>query len=87
MRRNTRCSEKDQSPGLLPASDPSGVIYAQLGHQREARSAVEELLGHCPGYNIETHSEESRRNNIPEHRIRRSVAALRKAGLPEEFVQ
>jgi tetratricopeptide (TPR) repeat protein len=58
-------------------------IYAELGRQREARSAVEELLRLYPGITSKALIEELRKFNRPDDVINRWVAALRKAGLPE----
>ena len=58
-------------------------IYAELGRDSEARSAIEDLLSLYPGFTTETLSEEWRKWNRPDDVIRHWVAALRKAGLPE----
>lgn len=58
-------------------------IYAELGRQNEARSALRELLSLYPGFTVETFIEEARKWNYGEENTRRWVAALRKAGLPE----
>jgi adenylate cyclase len=58
-------------------------IYAELGRDSEARSAVEELLRIYPGFNSEKQIEEHRKWNYSDDLIRRWVAALRQAGLPE----
>ena len=59
------------------------VIYTELGREREASSALEELLRLRPDFSIEEYIEEDRKWNRPEEQIRRWLAALRKAGLPE----
>ena len=59
------------------------AIYAQLGRQSEAQSTLEKLLRLYPGFTIETLTEEGRKYNLSDDRIRLWVAALRKAGLPE----
>jgi tetratricopeptide (TPR) repeat protein len=59
------------------------AIYAELGRDREARSALEELLRVYPDFNVERYTDEARKWNYPDDSIRRWVAALRKAGLPE----
>jgi len=59
------------------------VIYAELGRQREASSALEELLRLYPGFNAEKWTDEARKWNFPDDNTRRWVSALRKAGLPE----
>jgi TolB-like protein len=62
-------------------------IYAELGRESEARSAVEELLRLYPGFNTEKLIGEARKSNVSDDRIGRWVAALRKAGLPEESIE
>jgi adenylate cyclase len=69
--------------GFAPAQMIVPAIYAELGRQSEARSAVEELLTLYPRSNTETVVAELRKFNYPEDSIRLWVAALRKAGLPE----
>jgi adenylate cyclase len=59
------------------------AICAELGRDREARSALENLLGLSPEFTIETLIEEWRKWNATDDSIRRWVTALRKAGLPE----
>jgi adenylate cyclase len=59
------------------------AIYAELGRDSEARSAVEELLRIYPDFNSEKQIEEHRKWNYSDDSIRRWVAALRKAGLTE----
>jgi hypothetical protein len=59
------------------------VDYGELGRQREARAALEELLRQSPGFHVEKLIRERRKWNVSEDRIRHWVAALRKAGLPE----
>ena len=58
-------------------------IYAELGRQGEARSALEELLRLYPSFTAETLIEELRKYNFFDDHIQHWVAALRKAGLPE----
>jgi len=58
-------------------------IYAELGRQSEARSALEELLRLYPGFTTGTLIEELGKWNYSDDRIHRWAAALRKAGLPE----
>jgi adenylate cyclase len=60
------------------------AINAELGHERAAQSAVQELLRISPGFNLRKLIEERRKWNATDESIRRWVAALRKAGLPEE---
>ena len=59
------------------------VIYAELDREIEARSHLGELLRLRPDFTIEVWTSEARKWNVPDHRIRRAAAALRKAGLPE----
>ena len=59
------------------------AIYAELGRQSDARSALEELLRLYPGFAIDKLIEEARKWNATDDYIRNMVAALRKAGLPE----
>jgi hypothetical protein len=58
------------------------AVYGELGRQSEARSALEELLRLYPGFTTEKLIEELQKWNYGDDRIRRWVAALRKAGLP-----
>jgi len=58
------------------------AIYGELGRQREARSALEELHRLYPGFTTETLSEEFQKWNLRDDRLRLWVAALHKAGLP-----
>jgi adenylate cyclase len=76
-------ARKVDMPGYFPVQVRLAGIYAELGHEREARSAIEELLRLRPGFSTEELIEFSRKWNRPEDSIRRTVAALRKAGLPE----
>ena len=57
---------------LLDLRSYLAAIYAELGRQSEARSAVEELLRLYPGSNTETLIEELRKYNYPEDSIRRN---------------
>jgi len=70
-------------PGFLWLPIYLAAIYAELSHQSEARSAVEELLRLHPNFTTESLTEEVRKWNFPDDSIRRWVAALRKAGLPD----
>jgi tetratricopeptide (TPR) repeat protein len=70
-------------PGFYVAHMFLAAIYAELGRQSEAHSAMEELLKLRPGLTSEAFIEEERRWNIPDHWLRRMAEALRKAGLPE----
>jgi hypothetical protein len=71
-------------PGYFWPQIHLAAIYAELGRQSEARSALEKLLGLYPGFSIEKYIEEERKWNTSDGMIRRRVTALRKAGLPEE---
>jgi cytochrome c-type biogenesis protein CcmH/NrfG len=70
-------------PGFFLTQVFLAAIYAEMGREREARAALEELLRLRPGYTIRQNVEEGRKINVPESRRRLFVAALRKAGLPE----
>jgi TolB-like protein/tetratricopeptide (TPR) repeat protein len=76
-------ARKIDMPGFFWSQIYLAAIYAELGRQSEARSAVEELLRLYPGFNVEGFIEEARKWNFRDDSIRRWVAALRKAGLPE----
>ena len=69
-------------PGYFWPQIYLAAIYAELGRQSEARSALEELLRLYPGFTTEKLIEELQKWNYGDDRIRRWVAALRKAGLP-----
>ena len=60
------------------------AIYAQLGRQDEARTAVEELLSLSPEFCLQTLPEELEKYNASDDGIEHWVDALRKAGVPEE---
>ena len=70
-------------PGAAAPQMYLAAIYAELGRQSEARSAMEELLRIWRGATADKYVEELRKWNYPEDSIRRWVAALRKAGLPD----
>jgi adenylate cyclase len=70
-------------PGVPWSLAYLAAIYAELGRRDEAQSAVEELLRLDPGATTEKAIETARGVNAPDDRIRRWVAALRKAGLPD----
>jgi hypothetical protein len=59
------------------------VIYAELGRQSDASSALGGLLELRPDFTIEKYIEEERKWNRPEAAIVRWASALREAGLPE----
>jgi TolB-like protein/tetratricopeptide (TPR) repeat protein len=59
------------------------AINAQLGRQEEAQTSVQELLRVSPGFNVRKLIEDRQKWNATDDSIRRWVAALRKAGLPE----
>ena len=58
------------------------AIYAELGRQSEARSALEQLLRLYPGFTTEKLIEEMQKWNFRDDTMDPWVAALRKAGLP-----
>jgi adenylate cyclase len=59
------------------------AIYAELGRQSEAQSALEELDRLYPDFTTTTLTEEWRKWNLSDECISQWVTALRKAGLPE----
>jgi adenylate cyclase len=59
------------------------AINAELGRHNEASSALAELLRVKPDFSVEAFIEDERNWNMPDERINRLVAALRKAGLPD----
>jgi len=75
-------ARKINNPGSFWPQIYLAAIYGELGRQSEARAALEELLRLYPGFTTETLIEELQKSNSPDDRIRRWVAALRKAGLP-----
>ena len=76
-------ARKLDMPGYFWRQAYLAVIYAELGRQSEARSALKELLRLYPGFTIDKYVEEARKWNFRDERIRQWVAALRKAGLPD----
>ena len=76
-------ARKIDIPGYFRAQALLAAIYAEAGHPNDARSALEELLKLYPGFTTGKLAEEWRKFNVSDDRIRRWVAALRKAGLPE----
>jgi adenylate cyclase len=75
-------ARKIATPGAFWPEVHLAAIYGELGRQREARSALEELHRLYPGFTTETLGEEFQKWNLSEERLRLWVAALRKAGLP-----
>jgi tetratricopeptide (TPR) repeat protein len=75
-------ARKINIPGYFWPQIYLAAIYGELGRQSEARSALKELLRLYPGFTTEKLIEELQKNNSPDDTIRRSVAALHKAGLP-----
>jgi tetratricopeptide (TPR) repeat protein len=75
-------ARKINIPGYFMPQIYLAAIYGELGRQSEARSALKELLRLYPGFTTEKLIEELQKNNSPDDMIRRSVAALHKAGLP-----
>jgi tetratricopeptide (TPR) repeat protein len=76
-------ARKIDIPGYFWPQIHLAAIYAELGRDGEARSALEELLRVYPGFTVEKYIEEARKWNVPDETIRRWFAALRKAGLPD----
>ena len=74
---------KIDMPGYVPAQVHLAAIYAELGRQAEAGSAIEELLKLYPGFTTAKYIEGARKWNRTDEAIHLWVAALRKAGLPE----
>ncbi len=75
-------ARKINIPGYFWPQIYLAAIYGELGRQNEARFALEELLRLYPGFTTEKLIEEMQKGNAGDDRIRRWVAALRKAGLP-----
>jgi adenylate cyclase len=59
------------------------AIYAELGRESDAHSARDEVLRLYPDFTVEEYVSEMLNWNFRDELIRRVVAALRKAGLPE----
>jgi adenylate cyclase len=76
-------AKKVNVPGIPNTPLYLAAIYAELGRDSEAGSALEELHRLYRGFTIGKLIEERRKWNEPDDMIRRWVAALRKAGLPE----
>jgi TolB-like protein len=76
-------ARKIEIPGYFWPQIYLVAIYSELGRQREASSALEELLRLYPGFSIEKFIEERRKDNGTDASTRKWVEALRKAGLPE----
>jgi tetratricopeptide (TPR) repeat protein len=76
-------AEQISIPGFFVPQLFLAAIYAELGRESDARSAVEEALRLRPDYTIEKQIERMRRMNFSNDKMRLWVAALRKAGLPE----
>jgi adenylate cyclase len=76
-------ARKIDMPGYFRAQVVLTAIYAELDRQKEACSALEELLELYPGFTTGKLVEEWRKWNAPDGKTRQYVAALRKAGLPE----
>jgi adenylate cyclase len=74
---------KVDTPGFYYAYLLLAAIYAEVGRQSEARSALEELLRLWPSFTSEAFIEHWHKWNMVEDTIPKWVAALRKAGLPE----
>jgi tetratricopeptide (TPR) repeat protein len=78
-----KAARKAAVPGVFQTQIYLAAIYAELGRQGEAQSALEELLRLYPGFTTEKLIEERQKWNESEDMLNRWVAALRKAGLPE----
>jgi cytochrome c-type biogenesis protein CcmH/NrfG len=76
-------ARKVEMPGNIRPRILLAGTYAELGRESEAASALGELRRVFPEATIENVIEELRKWNLADHRIRRLVAALRKAGMPE----
>ena len=76
-------ARKVNIPGFFWTPINLAAFYAELGRDREAQASLEELLRLYPGFTVEKYREEVRKWNFSDDRVRRWVAALRKAGLPE----
>jgi adenylate cyclase len=76
-------ARKVDVPGHYYTPAVLAAIYAELGRQREAHSAVEELRKLWPGLTVGKWIEHQRKWNRTDHWSSNFVAALRKAGLPE----
>ena len=77
-------ARKIDFPGFFVPQSYLAAIYAELGRQSEARSAVEELLRLCPGFNTEKHIERVRKMNFSTTEFRplgRSIAQGRATGV------
>lgn len=70
------------APGFYYTQLWLAAIYAELGRESEAQSALEELLRLWPGFTTETLIEHWHRWNMVDDTIPKWVAALRKTGLP-----
>ncbi len=71
-------------PSSSGSVEPSLRSLAQDARLDDARPAVEELLSLCPGFTLQTATEELRKWNFPAEVIERYMEGLRKAGVPEE---
>jgi TolB-like protein len=76
-------ARKIDIPGYFYPHVYLAAIYAEMGRQSDAQSALEKLLGVYPDFTIEKLVQDRRKYNASEDSIRRWAAALRKAGLPE----
>jgi tetratricopeptide (TPR) repeat protein len=76
-------ARKIDTPGVFWTPAYLAAIYAELGREQEARSALEDLLKLYPGFTTGKLTEECRKQSHPDASIRHWVSALRKAGLPE----
>ena len=59
-------ARKVNLPGFFPTQAQLAAIYAELGREREDRSAVEELLRLQPGHTIEKTVEDTAKDKLPD---------------------
>jgi adenylate cyclase len=76
-------AQKVKIPGTWWPQAYLAAIYAELGNQSGAQSAIARLLEIYPGFSIKKFIWEWRKWDFREDVLRLWVAALRKAGLPE----
>jgi len=72
----------DRNPNYLPAHAFHAASYSSLGRETEAAAAAKEVLRINPKFSLESYAKTLPYKNTAD--IERYIAALRKAGLPEE---
>ncbi|NIQ88522.1 MAG: tetratricopeptide repeat protein [Deltaproteobacteria bacterium] len=72
----------DRNPNYLPAHAFLAASYSSLGREAEANAAAEEVLRINPKFSLESYAKTLPYKNKAD--IKRYVAALRKAGLPDK---